>query len=114
MGANSPTKAIKIAEEYKGDIHLLMTDMVMPEMSGKDLEGKISKIRSGIKCLSMSGYSETIMSNKGVLIAGIHFLAKPLTAAKLSVKLCEAMCIPAKHQRRFLRIWAVLDKSCFD
>jgi FixJ family two-component response regulator len=63
----------------------------MPEMSGRDLKEKINQIRSGIKCLFMSGYSKDIMSHNGVLDEGIHFLQKPFTAEALSVKVREAL-----------------------
>ena len=91
LTTDRPIKAIKIAGEYKGDIHLLMTDVVMPEMSGRDLKEKINQIRSGIKCLFMSGYSKNIMSHNGVLDEGIHFLQKPFTIEALSVKVREAL-----------------------
>ena len=91
LTTDRPIKAIKIAGEYKGDIHLFMTDVVMPEMSGRDLKEKINQIRSGIKCLFMSGYSKDIMSHNGVLDEGIHFLQKPFTAEALSVKVREAL-----------------------
>ncbi|OGV35889.1 MAG: hypothetical protein A2X48_14805 [Lentisphaerae bacterium GWF2_49_21] len=91
LTAGSPGQAIRLAGEYKGDIHLLMTDMIMPEMNGQDLKGKINEIRSGIKCLFMSGYTADVMSRNGVLDKGIHFLQKPFTAEDLSVKLREAL-----------------------
>jgi PAS domain S-box-containing protein len=88
--ADSPVKAIKIAGEYNGDIHLLMTDVIMPEMSGLELSDRISSRRHDIKCLFMSGYSSDIMNN-GILDEGIHFLQKPFTAESLSVKVREAL-----------------------
>jgi signal transduction histidine kinase len=91
LTTDRPIKAIKIAGEYKGDIHLLMTDVVMPEMSGRDLKEKINQIRSGIKCLFMSGYSKNIMSHNGGIDEGIHFLQKPFTIEALSVKVREAL-----------------------
>ena len=91
LDADSPVKAIKLAEEYKGEIHILMTDVVMPEMSGRELKKKINIIRPGIKCLFMSGYTADIIANKGVLDDGIHFLQKPFTAEDLSIKLREAL-----------------------
>jgi DNA-binding NtrC family response regulator len=91
LDADSPVQAVRIAAEYKGDIHLLMTDMVMPEMSGRDLKGKIGAMRAGIKCLFMSGYTTDLVSDKGALDEGIHFLQKPFTTETLSAKLHEAL-----------------------
>ena len=91
LDADSPAQAVRIAAEYKGDIHLLMTDVVMPEMSGRDLKGRIGAMRAGIKCLFMSGYTADLVSDKGVLNEGIHFLQKPFTTETLSAKLHEAL-----------------------
>jgi two-component system sensor histidine kinase EvgS len=91
LAADSPVKAIRLAEEYKVDIHLLMTDVVLPEMSGRDLKGEINRIRPGIRCLFMSGYTAEIVSHNGVLDEGVHFLEKPFTTEKMSAKIREAL-----------------------
>ncbi|OGV41228.1 MAG: hypothetical protein A2X48_18580 [Lentisphaerae bacterium GWF2_49_21] len=91
LDAGTPVKAIKLAAEYTGGIHLLMTDVVMPEMSGRDLRDKIMAARPGIKCLFMSGYTASVMSKNGILDEGINFLQKPFTAIDLSTKLREAL-----------------------
>ncbi|MFZ2658518.1 MAG: transporter substrate-binding domain-containing protein [Victivallales bacterium] len=91
LTADCPGQAIRIAGEYKGEIHLLMTDVVMPEMSGRDLKEKIYAMRPGIKCLFMSGYTADIMSHDGVLDEGIYFLEKPFTSEALSAKLRETL-----------------------
>ncbi len=92
LSTSSPLEAINIAQEYKGDIHLLMTDVIMPEISGSDLQKQISVLRPDIKCLFMSGYTADVISHDGVLIEGIHFLQKPFTEQELSLKLHEALC----------------------
>ena len=92
LSTSSPFEAINIAQEYKGDIHLLMTDVIMPEISGSDLQKQISVLRPDIKCLFMSGYTADVISHDGVLIEGIHFLQKPFTEQELSLKLHEALC----------------------
>ena len=94
--ASSPFEAIKIAEEYKGEIHLLMTDVIMPGISGSDLQKQIGTLRPGIKCLFMSGYTADIISHNGILDKGVHFLQKPFTEEDLSAKLREAICPPKK------------------
>jgi PAS domain S-box-containing protein len=91
MDADGPVKAIKLSEEYAGDIHLLMTDVVMPEMSGRELRDRITVTRPGIKCLFISGHTSDIIANKGFLDKGIHFLQKPFTVEGLSAKLRETL-----------------------
>jgi CheY-like chemotaxis protein len=91
LTANAPEKALKLSEEYKGDIHVLITDVVMPGMSGRELNGKIKAGRPGIKCLFVSGYTADIIAHNGVLDPDIHFLEKPFTAEELSAKLREVL-----------------------
>ena len=96
LSTSSPFEAIKIAEKYKEEIHLLMTDVIMPGISGSDLQKRISSLRPGIKCLFMSGYAADIISHNGILDEGVHFLQKPFTEEDLSAKLREAICPPKK------------------
>ena len=89
LAAGSPAEAIRTAGEFKGHIHLLMTDMLLPEMSGLELSDKIKATRPDIKCLFMSGYTADVMSHNGILNAGIHFLEKPFAMDNLSTKNSE-------------------------
>ena len=91
LSACIPPEAIMLAEEYKGDIHLLLIDVVMPEMSGRDLRDRIISMRPDIKCLFMSGYTIDIIAGNGVLHEGIHFIQKPFSAEVLSAKLRKAL-----------------------
>lgn len=91
LTANAPGHAVKLAEEHDGEIHILMTDVVMPEMSGRSLSETIISKRPGIKCLFMSGYTADIIAHNGILDKGIHFLEKPFTAEELSTKLRETL-----------------------
>ncbi len=93
LAAGSPSQAIKAAGEFEGRIHLLMTDMVLPEMSGLELGDNIIKTRPDIKCLFMSGYTADIMQHNGIMDEGIHFLEKPFTMDDLSAKLREALAV---------------------
>ena len=77
--ANSPSEAIQIVKEYEDEIHLLLTDVVMPEMNGKELEEKLKSIKPQIRTLFMSGYSAEIIAQRGVLEEGIEFIQKPFT-----------------------------------
>ncbi len=89
--AKSPEEAIHLAEEHAGDIHLLITDVVMPEMNGRDLAERLASIKPGIKCLYMSGYTANIIAQRGVLNEGVCFIPKPFSSMALAVKIREAL-----------------------
>ena len=91
LAAATPEQAIRLVQEYAGSIHLLMTDVVMPEMSGRDLWQRLSALRPDLKCLFMSGYTADIITHHGVLEAGVHFLQKPFQVQVLAAKLREAL-----------------------
>ena len=91
LTADSPNEAIKLAEQYAGDIHLILTDVVMPEMSGRDLQKRLSDLRPGIKCLFMSGYTANVIAHRGILDEGVHFLQKPFFMNDLAAKVRKAM-----------------------
>ncbi len=73
FSAVTPGEAIRLAEEHVGEVHLLMTDLVMPEMNGRDLSEQIQKRHSHVKSLFMSGYSADVIGTEGFLEEGIHF-----------------------------------------
>ncbi|MFH1242075.1 MAG: ATP-binding protein, partial [Pseudomonadota bacterium] len=83
--------ALAICERHAGDIHLLLTDVVLPTMNGKELETRICAQRPGIKVLFMSGYTANAISHRGVLDEGVHFLQKPFTLETLARKVREAL-----------------------
>ncbi len=85
--ANSPNQALQLALEYEGEIGLLLTDVVMPEMSGRELSQKICALRPGIKLLFMSGYTANVIAHKGVLDGGINFIQKPFSLDDMAVKI---------------------------
>ena len=89
--ADSPARAIAIVEEFTGTIDILLTDVVMPEMNGRELQQRIGVIKPGIKCLFMSGYTADVIAHHGVLDPGVCFLQKPFSLASLSRGLAEAM-----------------------
>lgn len=94
LAAGSPSQAIQLAEQYAGDIHLLLTDVVMPDMSSHELWQRLSAQRPGLKCLFMSGYTANAIAHRGVLDEDIHFLQKPFSVEQLAVKLREALDRP--------------------
>jgi CheY-like chemotaxis protein len=89
--AHAPDAAVNLASEYSGIIHLLMSDVVMPGMNGRDLADKLQAIRPGIRVLFMSGYTANAIVHHGVLDEGEHFIQKPFSMKKLSVKVRKAL-----------------------
>lgn len=75
----SPLNAIDIAKEYSSSLDLLVTDVVMPEMNGKDLIENIRKIKPGLKSIFMSGYTANVIENCGLTEEGLHFIQKPFS-----------------------------------
>ncbi len=91
LNANSPAEAMRIAKEYKGQIHLVLTDVIMPEMNGKELARHLQTIHPGLRCLFMSGYTANVIVHHGVLEKGIHFIQKPFSARELGAKIREVL-----------------------
>ena len=87
LSAATPADAIHIADAYVGKIHLLITDVVMPGMNGRDLAKKITAIFPEIKLLFMSGYAANAISHQGVLDDKIAFMQKPFSMNKLAEKI---------------------------
>ena len=74
LAAHTPAHAIRIVEDHPGDLHLLITDVVMPEMNGRDLAKQLSAIRPNLKCLYMSGYTADVIAHRGILEEGVNFI----------------------------------------
>jgi len=89
--AATPGEAIRLAHEYRGRIDLLMTDVVMPEMNGRELAGNLLSHYPGLKRLFMSGYTANVIAHHGVLDEGVHFIQKPFSMKDLGSKLREAL-----------------------
>jgi two-component system cell cycle sensor histidine kinase/response regulator CckA len=86
LTASTPFQALSICKEFKERIHLLLTDVVMPQMSGNILAGQVLSLRPGIIVLYMSGYTENTIVHHGALDEGINFIEKPFTPDSLSHK----------------------------
>jgi PAS domain S-box-containing protein len=91
LAAGTPGEAIRLAEEHAGAIHLLMTDVVMPEMNGRDLARRLLSLYPNLKRLFMSGYPASVIAPHGVLDDGVHFLQKPFAKRELAAKIREAL-----------------------
>ncbi len=70
LSADTPSEAIRLVKEYRSDIHMFITDVVMPEMNGRDLADRLMAARPGIKYLFMSGYTADVIAHQGVLDEG--------------------------------------------
>jgi PAS domain S-box-containing protein len=91
LSAQSPSNALAICEKYGDKIDLLITDVVMPEMNGKELKERIEVKYPAIKVLFMSGYPADIVAHRGVLEEGVEFLQKPFTQILLAKKIREVL-----------------------
>jgi PAS domain S-box-containing protein len=83
LAARSGAEALKLLESNRGPIQLLLTDVVMPGLTGKDVAEQVSKVRPEIRVLYMSGYPESVIASQGVVEQGIRLLSKPFKAPDL-------------------------------
>ncbi|WP_308205043.1 PAS domain-containing sensor histidine kinase [Frankia tisae] len=94
LTAPSALEACSIAIEHHGDIHLLLTDIIMPRMQGRELANRIRAARPAIRVLYMSGYTHPILTTQGKLDAGVYLLEKPFSKTVLLEKVREALDSP--------------------
>ena len=86
LGATTPGDAIARAEGHPDKIHLLVTDVVMPEMNGRELAGRLHTFYPDLNVLFMSGYTSEAITHQGVLDHGMQFIQKPFSKEELAVK----------------------------
>jgi len=91
LAAETPAEALKMVDQHPGDIHVLLTDVVMPGMDGRQLATRISAVKPGVKVVFMSGYTADVIAQRGVLDEGVQFLSKPFTRDDLARKLREVL-----------------------
>jgi DNA-binding NtrC family response regulator len=91
LAASAPGEALRLAREHPGEIHLVMTDVVMPEMNGRDLAKNLLSLYPSLKRLFMSGYTANVIAHHGVLDPGVHFIQKPFSIKELADKVREAI-----------------------
>jgi FixJ family two-component response regulator len=91
LAAGTPAEAIQIARSHPSPIHLLLTDVIMPGMNGRELAGRLQLQSPGLRCLFMSGYTANVIAHRGVLDDGVVFIQKPFSVRDLSRKVREAL-----------------------
>lgn len=90
LAAGTPDEAIGLAEKHSSEIHLLVTDVVMPEMNGWDLAERLQSLYPSMKILFMSGYTANVIAHR-VLDVGVNFIQKPFSMKDLAVKVRDAV-----------------------
>ncbi|PKN20869.1 MAG: hypothetical protein CVU71_03570 [Deltaproteobacteria bacterium HGW-Deltaproteobacteria-6] len=91
LAAGSKDQALQLAREHSHDIDLLLTDVVMPNINGKELSELIIAIKPGLKRLFMSGYTADVIALQGVLDEGVKFISKPFTLKDLATRVREVL-----------------------
>jgi len=91
LTASTPGEAIRKAKEHTGEIHLLMTDVVMPEMNGRELAKELFPLFPDMKRLFMSGYTANVIAHRGVIDEGVNFIQKPFAMHDIVAKVREAL-----------------------
>jgi two-component system cell cycle sensor histidine kinase/response regulator CckA len=89
--ARNPREAVRVAEEFIGPVHLLLSDVIMPESEGLPLYERLREARPHLRVLYMSGYANEAVIRRGVLAAGMPFLQKPFTPGVLSRRVREVL-----------------------
>ncbi len=91
VAATTAREARRLAESYDEKIHLMIVDVVMPEMTGRELAEHINALRPGLKLLFMSGYTADVIAHHGILDEDVHFIQKPFSSKSLSAKIREVL-----------------------
>jgi DNA-binding response OmpR family regulator len=91
LEASNGQNALDIAREYTGEIHLAITDIIMPGMNGRDLGSRLETMRPDLKVLYVSGYTDNAIVHHGILDSGVAFLQKPFTVGDLTRKVREML-----------------------
>jgi len=89
--AEAAAEAIHLSKEHIGKINMLISDVVMPDMNGRDLAKEVLLLNPQIKCLFMSGYTADVIAQHGVLDEGVHFIQKPFSLPDLATKVREVL-----------------------
>ncbi|HCW94036.1 MAG TPA: hybrid sensor histidine kinase/response regulator [Flexistipes sinusarabici] len=91
LTANNPLDAIKIAKDYNGNIDIIVTDVVMPDMNGKEMSEKITKLHPNAKVLFISGYTFNVIGQHGLFEENVNFIQKPFNVREFRSKIREIL-----------------------
>jgi len=91
LATDNPSHACDLARAHDGRIHLLITDVIMPLMNGRELAQQVLSLCPDIKCLFMSGYTANVIARHGVLQDGVQFLAKPFSMNDIALKVRQVL-----------------------
>jgi PAS domain S-box-containing protein len=94
LDAATPADAVALVEQHEGTIDLLLTDVVLPEMNGRQLARRLTTMRPSMKVLFTSGYSQDVIAHRGILDVGVSFLAKPWEPRRLAARVRETLDSP--------------------
>ncbi|MDD4103152.1 MAG: ATP-binding protein, partial [Kiritimatiellae bacterium] len=95
LSAHGPQEALKIESDYTGDVHLLLTDVIMPEMNGPQLADILHRKRPSMKVVFMSGYTANAITHQKILAKDTAFLSKPFSSSDLWFALRKVLDVPA-------------------
>jgi two-component system, cell cycle sensor histidine kinase and response regulator CckA len=98
LEAANGDEALEIAKEYSGEIHLLLTDVVLPGINGKELSERLKTVCPELRVLFTSGYSSDVITHRGVLDYGVAYIPKPFNPEKLAAKVREILAEPPAPQ----------------
>jgi len=84
-------EAVRVGEQYEPPIHLMVTDVIMPKMSGREVARRMEHMRPGMKVLYMSGYTDNAVVHHGILDEDLRYIQKPFTPEDLAFKVREAI-----------------------
>ena len=90
--------ALRVSEEHADGIELMVTDVIMPGMSGREVAERLQTARPKMKVLYVSGYTDNIIAERGMLAPGMAFLQKPFSPSNLAAKVREVLDAPEKHR----------------
>lgn len=91
LAVGSAPEAVELVESGQVQVELLITDVVMPKMSGKELAGRLTELLPDLRVLYMSGYTANVIAHHGVLNEGVHFLQKPFSRHELATRIRAAL-----------------------
>jgi len=91
LTAGTREEAIRLAETHITKINMLLTDVIMPEMNGRELAERLILLKPNLKVLFMSGYTANIIAHRGVLDNGMHFIQKPFSIKNLAIRVHEVL-----------------------